>query len=80
MYMIPEDEYDVSIKHAMLHADLSQIYDIAKEKQNLQYNHDDFEKKLRKFRFKLSSNTIMLHLGCTFQVHCMQLCTIDTKT
>lgn len=47
MYSIPEDEYDDCIKHAMLHADLGQIYDMSKEKSKLHF-YTDFQKILRK--------------------------------
>lgn len=48
MYMIPDDDYDTSIKHAMLHADLSQIYDMSKEKRNLILPYEDRQKIIRK--------------------------------
>ncbi|XP_031624857.1 gustatory and odorant receptor 22-like [Contarinia nasturtii] len=47
MYMIPDDEYDMNIKHAMLHADLGQIYDLSKEKRNLVLPYEDRHKKIR---------------------------------
>lgn len=50
MYMIPDDEYDMNIKHAMLHADLGQIYDLSKEKRNLVLPYEDRQKKIRKLQ------------------------------
>lgn len=44
MYMIPDDEFDVGIKHAMLHAD----YDLSKAKRNLVLPFEDHPKKIRK--------------------------------
>lgn len=49
MYTIPEDEIDGGIRHAMLHSDLGQIYDLSKEKKSL-HVHTDFAKMLRKYR------------------------------
>lgn len=48
VYMIPDDDYDTAIKHAMLHADLSQIYDMSKEKRNLILPYEDRQKMIRK--------------------------------
>lgn len=58
MYMIPEDDLDTGIRHAMLHADLSQVYDISKGKRNLQLPDEDPQKIIRKFR---SSSTKLAH-------------------
>lgn len=48
VYMIPDDDYDTAIKHAMLHADLSQIYEMSKEKRNLILPYEDHQKMIRK--------------------------------
>lgn len=48
MYIIPDDDFDVSLKHAMLHADLGRIYDISKEKIHLQLPDEDPLKIARK--------------------------------
>lgn len=47
MYTIPEADYDTGIKHAMLQADLGQIYEISKEKTNLHF-YTDHQKIIRK--------------------------------
>lgn len=49
MYMIPEDDFDSGIKHAMLHSDLSQIYLMSKAKGNLILPDGDREKIIRKY-------------------------------
>lgn len=59
MYTIPDDEYDDGIKHAMLHADLGQIYDLSREKSKL-HHYTDFQKILRKY----------LPNGCMRHRHC----------
>lgn len=46
--MIPDDDFDESIRHAMLHADLGRIYDISKEKKHLQLPDEDPLKLTRK--------------------------------
>lgn len=46
MYAIPEDDYENKIKHAMLKSDLGQIFDISKEKKNLQFE-TDHQKRIR---------------------------------
>lgn len=50
MYMIPDDDYDSTNlnQQAMLHADLSQIYDMSKEKRNLILPYEDRQKIIRK--------------------------------
>lgn len=48
MYMIPDDDLDAGIKHAMLHADLGRIYDISKEKKHLKLPDEDPLKIARK--------------------------------
>lgn len=50
MYMIPDDDYDTGIRHAMLHADLSQIYDMSKGKRNFQLPDEDIQKIVRKYQ------------------------------
>lgn len=47
MYVIPEDDYDHGIKHAMLHVDLGQIYNISHK--NLILPYEDRQKILRKY-------------------------------
>lgn len=49
MYVIPDDDYDSGIKHAMLHADLSQIYHLSKGKRNLILPYEDRQKIIRKY-------------------------------
>lgn len=51
MYMIPDDDYDSTNlnQQAMLHADLSQIYDMSKEKRNLILPYEDRQKIIRKY-------------------------------
>lgn len=46
--MIPEDDLDTGIRHAMLHADLGRIYDISKEKKKVQLPDEDPLKIARK--------------------------------
>ena len=68
MYMIPDDDYDTSIKHAMLHADLSQIYDMSKEKRNLILPYEDRQKIIRK----------SITLGRQLLTLSVFVCTIET--
>lgn len=48
MYMIPEDDFDTGIKHAMLHVDLGDIYHISKERQHFNIPYEDPHKVIRK--------------------------------
>lgn len=48
MYTIPEDDLDSGIRHAMLHSDLGQIYDLSKAKSHLQLPDEDPLKIARK--------------------------------
>lgn len=74
MYMIPDDDYDTSIKHAMLHADLSQIYDMSKEKRNLILPYEDRQKIIRK---SIILGRQSLTLSSSLCV-CVFVCTIET--
>lgn len=49
MYVIPDDDYDSGIKHAMLHADLGHIYEMSKGKRNLILPYEDRQKIIRKY-------------------------------
>lgn len=48
MYMIPEDDFDTGIEHAMLHVDLGHIYNITNEKRRLSVPYKDRQKIIRK--------------------------------
>lgn len=72
MYVIPDDDYDSGIKHAMLHADLSQIYEMSKEKRNLIQPFEDRQKITRKYAFMLTAHsaargTAVVHLFMYFE-------------
>lgn len=51
MYTIPDDDFDTSIRYAMLHADLGRIYNISKEKKHLKLPDEDPLKIGRKYIF-----------------------------
>lgn len=48
MYTIPEDDFDTGIRHAMLHADLNQVYHITKEKRKFYMPNEDPQTVIRK--------------------------------
>lgn len=48
MYTIPEDDFDTGIRHAMLHADLNQVFHITRKNNKCDIPDEDPQKVIRK--------------------------------